>query len=182
MRFRATNSAGNADASLSITIGFIAVAPTVSAIADVSADYNEAITAITVTTTGDPTPTVTVAGLPSGVTYSSGQISGAPTDIGVHEITVTATNTEGSDSETFDLTVSGEFLFFIDNVADMAFARDLDGNTVTSYNITLGTGAWSGGFGLIDGFYILECQQATDARFWNLNRTRDADRDIDLQS
>ena len=114
VRFRATNSAGNADATLVITIGFIAVAPTVSAIADVSADYNEAITAITVTTTGDPVPTITVAGLPSGLSYSGGQITGTTTVLGVHEVTVTATNTEGSDSETFDLTVSRELMFFID--------------------------------------------------------------------
>ena len=133
MRFRATNSAGNADATLVITIGFIAVAPTVSAIADVSVEYNEAITAITVTTTGDPVPTITVAGLPSGLSYSGGQITGTTTVLGVHEVTVTATNTEGSDAVTFDLTVSRELMFFIDQNNNTAVARDLDRNL--SFNL-----------------------------------------------
>ena len=50
-------------------------------------------------------------------------------------MTVTATNTEGSDSETFDLTVSGEFLFFLNNSTKTAVARDLDLNLVSTYNI-----------------------------------------------
>ena len=116
--FRATNSAGSADTTLAITIDSSAVAPTLSAIADVSADYNVAITAITVTATGTPTPTITVAGLPTGITYSGAQITGMSTVLGVHTVTVTATNSEGSDSLTFDLTVSYELMFFIDDTTN----------------------------------------------------------------
>ena len=179
--FRATNSAGTADTTLAITIDAAGFAPTISAIADMSADYNEAITAITVAVTGDPTPTVTVAGLPTGVTYSSGQITGTPTVVGVHEVTITATNSIGTDTETFDLTVSRELMFFIDQNTFTVVARGLDGNLLSGYNISLVTAGWNSGFGLSDGFYVINDTNNL-AIFYNLDRTEDTSRDISLGS
>ena len=175
--FRAMNSAGTADTTLAITINSAGSAPTISAIADVSESYNEAITAITVTVAGDPTPTVTVTGLPTGVTYSSGEISGTPTELGVHEITITAMNSVGTETEEFDLTVSREMLFFINDSNNIAIARDLDGDSLSIYNIALGVGDWYGGISLADGFYVID-NDDKDAIFFNLDRTPDTDRDI----
>lgn len=48
---------------------------------------------------------VTVDGLPDGVTYEDGEISGTPTEVGEYEVTVTATNGNNSATETFTITV-----------------------------------------------------------------------------
>ncbi len=62
-----------------------------------------------VTVTGFPMPGVTVSGsLPSGVTFSSGSLSGIPgagTD-GSYPLTITATNLAGTNTQNFTLTVS----------------------------------------------------------------------------
>ena len=58
--------------------------------------------------TGDPTPTITVSGLPSGVSASNGVISGKSTVTGTRTITVTATNLIGSAQTTFSLTVKAQ--------------------------------------------------------------------------
>ena len=166
-----------ADTTLSITIDPAGIAPSISAIADVSEVYNEAITAITVTATGLPTPSISVSGLPLGITYSGGQITGTPTELGVHEVTVTATNSEGTDTETFDLTVSREMLFFVNDSNNIAVARDLNGDFLSIYNIGLGTGEWYSAIGLTDGFYVIDNEE-NDAIFYNSDRTRDTDRDI----
>jgi hypothetical protein len=56
--------------------------------------------------TGTPTPTVTVTGLPDGLTYSGGVISGTPTTPGYYTVTVTASNPGGTVTQTFELIVS----------------------------------------------------------------------------
>ncbi len=67
--------------------------------ATVTVDADEAITPITVTTSGYPAPTVTAAGLPDGlalVTDGDGtRITGTPTQDGPHTVTLTATNGVG---------------------------------------------------------------------------------------
>ena len=96
------------------------------------------------------------------------------TVLGVHTVTVTATNSEGSDSLTFDLTVSRELMFFINNTTDTAVARDLDRNL--SFNLRYRLGNWKFGravLGLSDGFYIIYHTSPDTARFYNLDRTQD---------
>ena len=61
---------------------------------------------------GTPTPTITVSGLPSGITASNGVISGNLTQRINRIITATATNVAGSTETTFRLTMPG-------NVASM---------------------------------------------------------------
>ncbi|AKT47024.1 hypothetical protein ADJ67_04765 [Eubacterium sulci ATCC 35585] len=88
-------------------------APEINAIGDQTVVEGNAISEITVTT-DDPTATVTVSGLPNGVTYSNGKISGTP-----------AVNNWGPNEETRDITVTVE-------------AKDPTGNTTTkTFKITV---------------------------------------------
>ena len=81
-------------------------APEINAIGDQTVVEGNAISEITVTT-DDPTATVTVSGLPNGVTYTGGKISGTP-----------AVNNWGPNEETREITVTVE-------------AKDPTGNTTT---------------------------------------------------
>ena len=101
----ATNSQDTVTEIFDITIEAELIAPQITAISDISVAYNTAITATAVTVTGNPTPTVTVTNLPTGLTYTGGEITGTSTDTGTHEITVTATNSQGDDTVTFDITI-----------------------------------------------------------------------------
>ncbi len=58
-----------------------------------------------VTVTGDPTPTVTVTGLPSGLSYSAGRITGVTTKAGTFQVSVVATNSLGSATAALTLEV-----------------------------------------------------------------------------
>ena len=63
----------------------------------------------TVTATGTPTPTLTESGaLPAGVTFAAatGVLSGTPSTAGTFLITFTATNTAGTATQSFTLTVN----------------------------------------------------------------------------
>ena len=102
----ATNSEGDATVTFDVTIAVELIAPAITAISDVVYNSNQAITTITVSVTGNPTPTVTVAGLPAGITYENGVITGMSTVIGTHEIIITATNSEATVTEIFDITIS----------------------------------------------------------------------------
>ena len=88
-------------------------APEINAIGDQTVVEGNAISEITVTT-DDPTATVTVSGLPNGVTYTGGKISGTP-----------AVNNWGPNEETREITVTVE-------------AKDPTGNTTTkTFKITV---------------------------------------------
>ena len=106
----ATNSEGSDTVTFDITIAEQLTAPQITAISDISVAYNVAITATAVTVTGNPTPTVTVAGLPTGITYENDEITGMSTTAGTHEITITASNSEGDVTVTFDITIDAEIL------------------------------------------------------------------------
>lgn len=60
---------------------------------------------IPITTTGYPAPQVDVTGLPAGLSYSDGAITGTPTLQGARIVTVTATNAWGTGTGTLDLVV-----------------------------------------------------------------------------
>ena len=115
MGWAATASATEADANILTNITsakeVYAVwkdvkAPEINAIGDQTVVEGNAISEITVTT-DDPTATVTVSGLPNGVTYTGGKISGTP-----------AVNNWGPNEETREFTVTVE-------------AKDPTGNTTT---------------------------------------------------
>ena len=70
---------------------------------------NSGISPITVSpATGNPTPVITVSGLAAGLSFSSSnrRITGIPTTVGSGTVTVTATNSQGTDTYTFGWTVS----------------------------------------------------------------------------
>ena len=122
MGWAATASATEADANILTNITsakeVYAVwkdvkAPEINAIGDQTVVEGNAISEITVTT-DDPTATVTVSGLPNGVTYTGGKISGTP-----------AVNNWGPNEETKEFTVTVE-------------AKDPTGNTTTkTFKITV---------------------------------------------
>ena len=122
MGWAATASATEADANILTNITsakeVYAVwkdvkAPEINAIGDQTVVEGNAISEITVTT-DDPTATVTVSGLPNGVTYTGSKISGTP-----------AVNNWGPNEETREITVTVE-------------AKDPTGNTTTkTFKITV---------------------------------------------
>ena len=72
---------------------------------------NSAISSITVpVATGTPTPTYSASGLPAGVSFNTSTrlISGTPTSTGSGTITITAMNSEGSDTWTVAYTTVAE--------------------------------------------------------------------------
>jgi hypothetical protein len=71
----------------------------------------------TVTSNGGPTPSLTMSGaLPAGVNFvdngnGTGTLAGTPTASGTFNLTVTATNTQGSATQAFTLTVNSGLTF-----------------------------------------------------------------------
>ncbi|GFK20104.1 hypothetical protein KbCgl_26760 [Corynebacterium glutamicum] len=94
------------------------VAPTIADIADQTVTVGDDIAPVTPVVTPDDA-TVTAAGLPAGVTLDNGVISGAPTQVGTFEVTVTATNSADSASTTFNIVVNPEDVV-IPTIADIA--------------------------------------------------------------
>ncbi len=69
--------------------------------------YNGSEYSVLIEATGIPAPTITVTGLPSGITYDpeTSIISGTPGKIGTYEVTVEATNDTDTATEVFELIV-----------------------------------------------------------------------------
>ena len=96
-----------------------------------------AVGSFTVTTAGFPTADLDVAGLPAGVTFidngdGTGTLAGTPeAPGGVSAVTFTATNSAGSNDQTFTLTVNESPT--ITSAAEVIFVRDVAGSfTVTT--------------------------------------------------
>lgn len=107
---RATAGSKSDEATVTVTVEDVNEAPTVADIADQDATEDSAIDPITVEAT-DPdagdSVTVQVTGLPAGVTYAGGRITGTPTAPGDYDVTVTATDEGGlSGSTSFTLSVA----------------------------------------------------------------------------
>ena len=131
----AMNSQDTVTEIFDITIEAELIAPQITAISDISVAYNTAITATAVTVTGNPTPTVTVTNLPTGLTYTGGEITGTSTDTGTHEITVTATNSQGDDTVTFDITIEAELTVpAITAIGDISFVYNAN---ITAIDVTI---------------------------------------------
>lgn len=93
--------AGGTSNSVAFQVGTVpAISSALSTSGLAGAKLNYAVTA-----SGSKTITYTVTGLPAGLTFSDGAISGTLTDIGSFNITLKAENVLGSDTETLVLTV-----------------------------------------------------------------------------
>ncbi len=109
---RASDGTDSTDAEVTVHVTDVDESPVIAAIDDVTSPEDAAITPITVTAE-DPEGedvTVTVAGLPTGLTYNATTktISGTPTAVGAFAVTVTATDgTSAAAVATFTLTVTG---------------------------------------------------------------------------
>jgi len=104
----ATNRAGTTTGTFTLTVG---AAPEVTSASTATATVGRTFSS-RITTSGSPTATVTVTGLPAGLTFTpdssgGGTISGRPAtgSGGVHPVTVTATNTFGTTTAELTLTV-----------------------------------------------------------------------------
>ena len=104
----AVNGAGRDTVAVTLRVGTL---PTFTSAASASVLAGTALN-FTVTASGSPTPTLTVAGaLPSGVTFrananGTATLSGTPTVAGTTSLTFTATNSAGSATQAFTLTVN----------------------------------------------------------------------------
>lgn len=103
----ATNTLGTATQAFTLTVqGAPAITSPATGTAVVGTAFSMGITS-----TGSPTPSAAVTGLPAGLTFTAdtsggGTISGTPTgDGGAYPITVTATNGAGTATQTLTLTV-----------------------------------------------------------------------------
>lgn len=107
--FTATNSAGNTNQPFTLTV---VQTPAITSANNTTFQVNVQ-GSFTVTSTGYPTPGLTESGaLPSGVGFinngnGTGTLSGKPTVSGTFPISFTATNTAGSSTQNFTLTVTG---------------------------------------------------------------------------
>ena len=107
--FTVTVTAKNAGAtvtkSLKLTIN--AVKPAIKTSSLAAATVGKAYSAA-ITTTGDPAPTVSASGLPSGLSFntSSKTISGTPKEAGTFTVTVTAKNAGGTVTKSLKLKVA----------------------------------------------------------------------------
>jgi hypothetical protein len=103
--FTAGNETGFSTQSFTLTVD---ASPTITS-ADGTTFTKGVGGSFTVTAKGTPQPTITESGaLPDGVTFSSGVLSGTPTQIGSFEVAFTAHNGIGADSvQRFTLTVLG---------------------------------------------------------------------------
>ncbi|WP_414047252.1 Ig-like domain-containing protein [Macrococcus equi] len=101
----------NPEVSSHIVVGAViaeVLAPTITAQSEPVYQINEPIQPIQVMTTGEGV-TVTTSQLPAGLSYdaTTGQITGTPTTVGTHTITLTATDKVGNVATTsFDITIA----------------------------------------------------------------------------
>ncbi|HYG75847.1 MAG TPA: ELWxxDGT repeat protein [Planctomycetota bacterium] len=92
---------GGTSSELDFTVGS---APSITSSLAVSAQASSKLN-YTITATGSSPITYTATNLPSGITLTSGVLSGTLTEIGSFTITLTATNQLGSDTKTLVLSV-----------------------------------------------------------------------------
>jgi PKD repeat protein len=103
----AANTFGSATQSFTLTVD---QAPAITSASSAPATHGKTFS-FTFTATGYPLPTVTHTGTVKGLTYTRGTngtatLSGTPTTAGTYTLTITATNSVGTATQTFTLTVS----------------------------------------------------------------------------
>jgi hypothetical protein len=102
----ATNSAGTDNQTFSITVDPQVVAPQITSVPVTAAVVGNTYS-YQVTATGSPTPAISAGGLPAWLSLSGSTLSGTPTSAGTTGIiTITATNSGGSDQQQFQITIT----------------------------------------------------------------------------
>ena len=101
----ATNTAGPVNKTLTLTVTATPTKPTITTDSLPDGAVGTAYSA-TLEASGTATITWSAAGLPGGLSCTSaGLINGAPTESGTFDVTVTATNSEGSDTKLLTLVI-----------------------------------------------------------------------------
>ena len=137
------NDGVNADvtATFTITVTDVNFAPAITDPGDKSYAQGASITAfaITVTDADGDTPTVTVTGLPSGLSYASGQVSGAVAqDAAAQDYTVTITANDGvNDAVTATFTITVTDVSFAPVITDPGNKTYAQGASITAFAITV---------------------------------------------
>jgi LruC domain-containing protein len=100
----ATNSAGTDTETLVLTVGS---PPEITSALTASGTVDQQFSTYTLTATGNPTITYNAVNLPPGLVYNSANhtIAGTPTNPGITEVTLTATNGYGSDTKILTITI-----------------------------------------------------------------------------
>ncbi|MCY3019030.1 MAG: putative Ig domain-containing protein, partial [Planctomycetota bacterium] len=96
----ATNDAGTGTASLKLTVTPVApnITSSLAATGSLGVPFSHPVTA-----TGIPTPSITAAPLPPGLTFSGSEIKGKPLQGGTTFVTLTASNSGGKDIKTLTI-------------------------------------------------------------------------------
>ena len=129
----------NSAASATFTITIRNTPPVITDPGDKSYEQGESITGfnITVVDSGD-SPTVTVSGLPGGLSYVSGQVSGLiDSNVTARDYTVTISADDGVNpvvSATFTITVTPNNPPVITNPGNKSYKQ---GETITPFNVTV---------------------------------------------
>ena len=109
----ASNSGGTDEQSFSITVTDNLSAPIITSTAPTSATINQ-IYEYTISASGNPSPMFSLVANPDPtgmlIDSASGQITWTPTSSGNFEVTVRATNSEGTDDQSFTISVAEEAL------------------------------------------------------------------------
>lgn len=143
----ATSSAGTANRTFTLQINAKPVINTASlASGTINQSYSQSLNV-----SGVPTPTVSVTGLPAGLSYNSGTgtISGTPTAFGSFNVNVDATNSVGGAARSYTLTIAGQAATPTNVRATKLFGNQINyaWDAVTgasSYNVTV-SGATTNG-------------------------------------
>jgi len=100
----ATNAGGTTTETLALTVG---TPPEITSALTASGTAGVQFSTYTLTATGDPTITYTMAGLPQGLTFdpANQSLNGTPLFPGTYNVTMTASNGYGNDVETLVITV-----------------------------------------------------------------------------
>ncbi len=93
--------------------------PAITSVLTANATYGVASTTYTITATGTP-DSYNATGLPAGLTVNTtnGEISGTPTVVGTFNVTITATNTNGTGNATLVYTIAPKELTITGATAD----------------------------------------------------------------
>lgn len=129
------------------------IAPAITSANNMSGTQNSALTPFSVTTTGNPVPTLSKTGsLPAGVTFTdngngTATIAGTPTNSGSFPISITATNGFGSDAvqNPFTITIASSSTAPNDNEE---LAHALKRVSGTDLDLDGAANAWAGTTGL----------------------------------
>ena len=130
----------NAPVSLDFTITVANILPVITSPGNKSYPQGEAIVAFAITATDQDTAdtvTITVTGLPAGLAYGSGQVSGTVADdatVQAHTVTITATDSHDTVTLDFTVAVTSNDAPTITDPGDKSYER---AEAITAFEITV---------------------------------------------